>query len=188
MNQILSETIIGNVIANKASQPWLIYEGLSILARNAQRKKRQKGRSETTHRRSRSEPIIQTVPSPPSNPIYGFLFTLFHWGFLVYSSIRLLVTTLASASSFPPRAPPSKGHLTTGDNPPDDAVPRDGSPVISGSPAKAPVADFRIWACAANLIDLRGRMPWLSGAISMMQLGLLEGPGRIAGLDGVVDR
>lgn len=58
----------------------------------------------------------------------------------------------------------------------------------SGAPAKAPVADFRMWACAANLIDLRARMPWLDGAISMMQLGLLEGPGQIAGLDGVVDR
>lgn len=188
MNQILSETIIGNVIANKASQPWLIYEGLSILARNAQRKKRQKGRSETTHRRSRSEPIIQTAPPPPTNPISGFLFSLLHWAFLAYSSIRLLVTTLASASSFPPRAPPPKGHLTSGDGPSDDAGPRDGSPVSSGAPSKAPVADFRIWACAANLIDLRVRMPWLGGAFSMMQLGLLEGPGRIAGLDGVVDR
>lgn len=188
VNQILAETIIGNIIANKASQPWLIYEGLSILARNAQRKKRQKGRSETAHRRSRSEPTVQPAALPPSNRIYGLLFSLLHWAFLAYAFIRLLVTTLASASSFPPRAPLPSDHLTSGDGPSDDAGPRDGSPVSPGAPAKAPVADFRIWACAASLIDLRARMPWLGGAISMMQLGLLEGPGRIAGLDGVVDR
>ena len=181
---ILSETIIGSVIAGKASQPWLIWEGLSILARNAPGRKKPK-RSGSSHLRSRSELIAQSAA--PASFFHRLLFSALHWVFLGYAAIRLLVTTLASASSFPRRAG-GKAHLANGDGGADDAS-ADGSLLVEdGPPDKVPVVDYRVWACAANLVDLRGRMPWLSGAISMVQLGLLEGPGRIAGLDGVVDR
>jgi splicing suppressor protein 51 len=47
---------------------------------------------------------------------------------------------------------------------------------------------FMIWSCTSNLIQLDARMPWLSGAASMLQLALLKGPGRIASLNGRMDR
>lgn len=184
---ILSDTIIGNIIANKASQPWLVWEGLSILARNASgHKKRHKGRGSPSHRRSRSEPSVQ--PAAPTPFLQGLLFSVLHWVFLGYAAVRLLVTTLASASSFPRRAVGGKAHPTSGDDTAGDTSVEGGSLVEDDGPSKVPVVEFRMWACAANLVDLRSRMPWLSGATSMMQLGLLEGPGRIADLDGVIDR
>ncbi|SPO01113.1 related to MSS51 protein [Cephalotrichum gorgonifer] len=207
VGQILSETIIGNVIANKAAQPWLLYEGLSILARNvSEARKGEQGRrgdpGKSSHRRSRSE-LNSSSPSTPQPvaPLSSFahrlLISALHWMFLAYALVRLLVTTLASASSFPRRTGRSsgsgsggdigeKGYMTSGAGAGDTSL--GGSSLVEDGPLKVPVVDFRVWACIANLIDLRSRMPWLSGGISMVQLGLLEGPGRIASLDGALDR
>ena len=187
---ILSETIIANIVANKASQPWLIWEGLSILARNASgRKKPSKGRA-SSHRPSRSKlsPSQPASPASPTSRLHGLLFSALHWIFLGYAFVRLLVTTLASASSFPRRVPLGKGHLMSGDGARDDTSLNGSSLAEDGAPSKVPVIDYRIWGCVANLVDLRARMPWLSGAFSLMQFGLLEGPGRIANLDGAIDR
>ena len=184
---ILSDAVIGNIIANKASQPWLIWEGLLILARNASgRKNRHKGRGSPSHGRNRSEPSVQ--PAAPTPFLHGLLFSVLHWAFLGYAALRLLITTLASASSFPRRAVGGKVHPMGGDDTGGNTSLDSSSVVEDDGPSKIAVVEFRMWACAANLVDLRSRMPWLSGAISMMQLGLLEGPGRIADLDGVIDR
>ena len=185
---ILSETIIGNIVAGKACQPWLLWEGLSILARNAsgRKKLRNGGRGSPSRRGSRSEASVQ--PQAQTSRLHGLLFTALHWVFLAYAAVRVLATVLASASSFPRRAAGGKGQLTGGDDAKEDTSLDSSSLVGDRGSSKVPVLDFRMWACAANLVDLRSRMPWLSGAISMVQLGLLEGPGRIADLDGVIDR
>jgi splicing suppressor protein 51 len=38
------------------------------------------------------------------------------------------------------------------------------------------------------LLELSLRMPWLDGFLSLLQYGAVNGPGRIAGHDGPVDR
>ncbi|PKS10269.1 hypothetical protein jhhlp_002019 [Lomentospora prolificans] len=181
VGEILSETIIGNVIANKASQPWLLWEGLSILARNiTAAKKRRKKRDD-------ARPSSASAGQGFSLP--GLFFSALHWIFLAYTSIRFLVTTLATASSFPRRAGrdlSEKGDLTshdTADNTstPDTALADDGQ-------AKVPFVDFKIWSCISNLLELQSRMPWLAGSVAMLQLGLLEGPGRIGNVDRIMDR
>ncbi|KEZ42610.1 hypothetical protein SAPIO_CDS5851 [Scedosporium apiospermum] len=185
VGEILSETIIGNVIANKASQPWLIWEGLAILARNITEGKRRRPK-----RRDNDQPSSASAGRGFS--AQGLLSSVIHWMFLAFVSIQFLVTTLVTASSFPRRGGRSfseNGDLTSQSSPdytstPDASSLEKGDPVTS---AKVPLVDFRIWPCIANLIELQSRMPWLAGTLSMLQLGLLDGPGRIGDVDRTMD-
>ncbi|RYO81323.1 hypothetical protein DL766_006587 [Monosporascus sp. MC13-8B] len=105
VGEILSELVIGNLIANKISEPWLIWEGLIILTRHTKKSY-----------------------DPPTS-------------------------------------------LET-----------------QRGPVKVPIAEFYIWSCVANLLELDVRMPWLTGALSMGQWAATRGPGKLASLNGGLDR
>ncbi|KAF4886851.1 PXA domain protein 1 [Colletotrichum fructicola] len=188
VGQIFSELIIGNVLANRLSQPWLIYECLIILTRVLERK---------------SEPIEEDVaeavqagsaaplprPARCSWSIQGVFWSFVHWCFLSFAMIRLLVSTLAMSSSLPPRADVAydEKHELTGqlsDSKTPDAL----TGLDEAQPVKTPIFAFKLWTCISDLIELDARMPWLSGTLSMLQLGAMKGPGRVAALNGPMDR
>ena len=231
VSQIFSELIIGNIIANRASQPWLIWEGLSILAgviRRRGRPSRDPGGVSAT-----STSFPPPPPPPPKSPsssaptasgrvrgkanvsgqegrlgvsLQRILLTMLHWVLLAFSTLRILITTVAMSSGLPRRTagrfttdksnetttshkPKEKGPLLTGHN--------DGSERTNGEtrnsddarqPVKVPILSFRIWGCISNLAELELRMPWLAGAMAMLQLAATRGPGQIGGLDGIIDR
>ncbi|KAH8737941.1 PXA domain-containing protein [Ilyonectria robusta] len=185
VEQIFSELIIGNVIANKASQPWLLYEGICITARVLQEKKT---KSEcTTAANTQPSDARLEVKGGRRWSIRGLFLGLIQLGMLLVGSIRLITMTLVMASSLPPRATPfdEKGVVTDCGNAKDDKSLSGGGPSAF---VKAPVLSFRIWACLGNLVEMGSRMPWLDGFLSLLQLGAVHGPGRMAGLDGPVDR
>ncbi|KPM37299.1 hypothetical protein AK830_g9272 [Neonectria ditissima] len=183
VEQIFSELIIGNVIANKASQPWLLYEGICITARVLQ------------ERWTKPESTTATSTQPSDSKLEakggrgwsmrGVFLGLIQLGMLLVGSIRFITMTLAMASSLPPRTTPleEKG-VVTDDDKVDKRAPGHGPSTF----VKAPVVTFQIWTCLGNLIEMSSRMPWLGGFLSLLQLGALKGPGRMAGLDGPVDR
>jgi splicing suppressor protein 51 len=176
VSQILSELVIGNIIANKASQPWLLFEGLSILAKMIQEEPRVKVAG-----RAGSKPTMRNHSCRNAGGLAQsvFLSTL-RWIFLIFAAIRFFVTSLVMSSSLPSRqGRGSKGRpqLTSHSTKLDDT-----------DVDKVPVVSFRIWTCASNLIEMEKRMPWLVASLSMLQLGLLSGPGRIANPDGIIDR
>lgn len=182
VGQIFSELIIGNVIGNKAAQPWLLFEGICILARVLEEKK-----VKTAQRIvSSSQPRSLGVPSEKRRAwsVQGFFLSIIQLAFIFLSSIRLLVGMIAMSSSLPPRTAPAEEKAR--------AMPesRPGSRGQHGTAtaAKVPVLEFRAWRCVGNLIELRSRMPWLSGFLSLLQFGATHGPGRVAGLDGTLDR
>ncbi|KAJ0324177.1 hypothetical protein COL5a_007842 [Colletotrichum fioriniae] len=189
VGQIFSELIVGNVLANRLSQPWLIYEIFIILTRLLDRKASEpieEGVAEALQAGSTS-----ALPRPVrrSWSIQGAFWSLVQWSFLAFSTIRFLVVTLAMSSSLPPR---SDGELNEKDqvtgqishskmlNPPASSN--------EVQPVKTPIAAFKLWSCVADLIEMDSRMPWLSGIMSLFQLGAMSGPGRIAGLNGAMDR
>ncbi|KAK0369293.1 PXA domain-containing protein [Colletotrichum limetticola] len=189
VGQIFSELIIGNVLANRLSQPWLIYEIFIILTRVLDRKASEpieEGVAEALQAGSTS-----ALPRPVrrSWSIQGAFWSLVQWSFLAFSTVRFLVITLAMSSSLPPRL---DGELNEKDqvtgqishsktlNPPASSN--------EGQPVKTPIAAFKLWSCVADLIEMDSRMPWLSGIMSLFQLGAMSGPGRIAGLNGAMDR
>lgn len=182
VGQIFSELIIGNVIANKASQPWLLYEAICISARVIQEKKIK---------------AVQTIDPVASSldvniPVKGrrgwsaqaiFLFII-QLGIMLVGTIRFIALTLVMTASLPPRSSTDDKGVVTDHEKAESltSVPK----VVPIT--KAPIMAFRIWSCIGNWIELKSRMPWLDGFLSLLQLGVIRGPGRIAGLDGPVDR
>jgi splicing suppressor protein 51 len=198
VGQIFSELIIGNQVANKISEPWLILEILIILTRLVNRQ-RTAGTSEhdgsteaNPHDalRGRDSIKVKAARSPRGWSIDQIFWSLVQWGFLAVTSIRLLITTIVLSPSLPPRSTPilvrrreSTGHYDSEKsyNPPAGFE-------AQSPPVKVPIIDFNLWPCIANLLETDARMPWLAGVLSMVQWGAMRGPGRVAGYNGIIDR
>lgn len=191
VGQILSELIIGNAVANRLSEPWLIWELLIIASRTAS------GRRKTTEDDGRRLGNPSTSASPGRRilaSVQALCWTLLQWCFLAVSFIRTVFAILLASGSLPPRTSHgvSSSHKSTtrhgikpltttglGGSPSTNAGPR---------PSKTPVLAFRSWSAISNLAEMDRRMPWLCGASSMLQWIAVMGPGRIAGVDGKLDR
>lgn len=189
VEQILSELIIGNVIAGKASQPWLLYEAICIAAKSLDE---QKARAKTriVSGKDQSSPLLsdlgQDADKSPKWTVQGVFVLAIHLGILLFNAVRFMVVTLADSISLPPR---TALHLdeeaaddVQNDKPP--SPPTDTNLTL----AKVPVLAFKLWVCFGNLIELEDRKPWLGGFISLLQTAAVNGPWRIAGLDGPLDR
>ncbi|KAJ9150816.1 PXA domain-containing protein [Pleurostoma richardsiae] len=178
VGQIFSELIIVGNIAKKAAEPWLIWEGLTILAGTIQRR-----RSQTTERQHG----IVTLPVR-SRPTAGwslqhFFWTLLQWLFLLCTLIRASIITIVTSQSLPRRTGPATGRKETATGL------RDGVKSTSQpGPVKRPVLAFRVGPALSNLIEMDLRMPWLCGSLSMLQWLAIAGPGHIGGVDGFLDR
>ncbi|KAJ4268668.1 hypothetical protein NW762_002735 [Fusarium torreyae] len=183
VEQIFSELIIGNIIANKASQPWLLYEGICITARVLQQKKDQGTVAPETQDGS-SEPKVE-VKGRRVWSVRSMFLGVIQLGMLVVGSLRFISTAIVMASSLPPRTTPIEEKEALMDHDKRSSIPS--SPKTSDY-TKAPVLSCRVWTCLGNLLELSLRMPWLDGFLSLLQYGVVNGPGRIAGHDGPVDR
>ncbi|KAF7549584.1 hypothetical protein G7046_g8306 [Stylonectria norvegica] len=183
VGQIFSELIIGNVIANKAAQPWLLYEGICIAARVLQEKRSQA--AQTVVPDTQPSDLNITVKGRHDWSARAIFLSVIQLGILLIGTVRFLTLTLVMAMSLPPR------FATVEDKA--DAIAHKAPETQASKPTttsvdKAPVLSFRIWSCVGNLLETSSRMPWLDGFLSLLQVGAVRGPGQIAGLDGPVDR
>ncbi|KAL7789914.1 PXA domain-containing protein [Trichoderma ceciliae] len=190
VEQILSELIIGNLIAGKASQPWLLYEAICITARSLhEQKARTRARivSGTDQPSPSSSGLIQDAEKSQKWTAQGVFVLIIHLGILFFNAVRFMAGTLADSISLPPR---TALHLDeeAADHAHDDKQPPRPPTDTNITQAKVPVLSFRLWSCFGNLIELEERKPWLGGFISLLQTAAINGPWRIAGLDGPLDR
>lgn len=191
VGEILSELVIGNLLANKVSEPWLIWEGLIILTRLVHKRAVP---DDSSLDAPRTDPLsdpnrIQQASSRRAWSIHQVFWSLVHWGFVAVHLIRLFVSAVILSRSLPPRSSAFARHVDSiglgytekSYDPPTniDTRPR---------PMKAPIADFTVWSCLANLLEIDVRMPWLTGALSMGQWAAMRGPGKLAGFNGSLDR
>ncbi|KAL7950462.1 PXA domain-containing protein [Trichoderma barbatum] len=188
VEQIFSELIIGNVIAGKASQPWLLYEAICITARSlGEQKDRTKARivSGKDQPSPSSSDLGQDAAKSQMWTAQGVFVLIIHLGILFFNAFRFMAGTLADSISLPPR---TALHLDeeAADDAPNDKQPPPSTDTNLG--AKVPILSFRLWACLGNLIELEERKPWLGGFISLLQTAAINGPWRIAGLNGPLDR
>lgn len=171
VGQIFSELIVGNIIAGKASQPWLLYESICIAGRVLGEKK-----TRATQR------MVSGRHTPPVNSkgktermkwsAQAIFLTIVHFAVVIFSSARLFITTLVASSSLPLRQ--TAVGLSN-----DDQI---------GKPIKVPILGFKAWQCVGNLIQLDARMPWLSGFLSLVQYQAVHGPGKLVGFNSPLDR
>lgn len=170
VEQIFSELIIGNVVINKASQPWLLYEGICIIARVLQQKKAgpKDGAAISMIGRRRRQWSMQSV-----------LFSVISCITLLVTSLRLCFKSLIAASSLPTRS----RNTDTASNHADGK-----RPARNAARPAVPVIEFRFWTCLGTVTELNSRMPWLHGMLSLIQYGVVYGPWQIAAVDGLLDR
>ena len=195
VGQIFSEMIMGGAIGGKASEPWLLWEGFTKVTEVIQEKLHNKSSAQVGHNRSPSssaDPANIVISGRSSKgwrigqSIQNAFWLVLQYIFLTLTAARFLVVTVASSTHLPSRVAPAM--KLTG------SVPLEGeaeSPRLARSrvyPTKQPILKMKIWSCAAALIDLGIRMPWLSASISMLQWVAVTGPGEVGNTDGVVDK
>lgn len=185
VGQILSELIIGNAVANRLSEPWLILELLIIASRTAARRKATED-DDRLGKPSNESPGGRKVLLA----LQGLFWTILQWGFLAVSFIRTAFTILLASGSLPSRCSEGEGshQEATGHKSNQQAAGRTRSPNTGRTPSKTPVLAFRAWSAVSNLAEMDTRMPWLCSTFSMAQWIAIMGPGRIAGVDSKLDR
>ncbi|KAG8166144.1 hypothetical protein KVR01_004696 [Diaporthe batatas] len=186
VGEILSEMIIGGVVAKKVSEPWMIWTGLTILSDVLERKQKDARRSRMTSGRSPGGQGARRLSIP------GLFWSLVHYVFAFTTLVRVLVMTLATSRNLPsrrrvwPLSTNESGRYGGGSA---RTKPGAQSPAeLSSGAAETPVLAFSIWTTISNWLEMDRRMPWLCGNLSMVQWLAIAGPGRVAGFDGVVDR
>lgn len=182
VGQIFSELIIGNAVANKLSEPWLIWELFIIVSRTVGRR---------TVGEGEKGPLVQprnaSLAERKGFSVQALFWTVIQWCFLAVTFVRAALAIVVTSGSLPPRTDGADSHKIQHDVGKEPLGPVS-SLQTDPRPSKTPLFAFRCWSAISNLIELNTRMPWLCGALSMMQWIGLTGPGRIAGLNGKLDR
>jgi hypothetical protein len=179
VGQIFSELIVANAVANKLSEPWMIYEMLIIVSRVVlERRAAKMGGAPAAGRTRRSL----------SASIQGIFWTFLQWCFLAVSCGRMLITILVASRSVPFRVSRGAGHHNDLANEKVGLKKEASWSETRSRPVKTPVLAFRCWAAASNLMEMEVRMPWLHGTLSLLQWMAMTGPGHAADVNGRLDR
>ena len=186
VGQVFSELIIGNIVANRLAEPWFIWEVLIILSGLIRRRAGDPSTQSTAQASTNSQPTI----ARRTLSLHGLFLPLLQWCFLAANLIRLLITMVVSSGSIPRRTHYGASHGNPVTRQKSGSLATDPAGLLEthAEPVKVPVLAFRMWPAISNLIEMDLRMPWLSGALSFLQWTAITGPGRIADVDGILDR
>ncbi len=211
VTEILAEMILGNGIAGKACEGWLLWECITRISEILQTKDIEEDQVQPkAHDRdqpftrlerfgllgSSTDDTLGSAQVLVANQrrhettglsISGFCWLVIQYAFLACTAARAVILTLATASALPLRS--TICEESPGDGLDQWHVPQGdtaSSRHLLGS--KRPIMSMKLWSCMAQLIELEVRMPWLSGFVSMFHRRALASPGRVGATDGVLDR
>ncbi len=204
---ILSDMIIGNGIGVKASEPWLLWEGIAKIIEVVQ--------EQISKTKTKPKDLVGIPPAqlgkPQDDKAPVAIHTKSSWRaqmrktfwlvlqhvFLALTTIRLIISTIATSSSLPTRIKPfikksnkqttASGHLQP---PPSPFSTRSFSSQMSTTKHNEtqPIVNMKIWPCVSSLLDLNVRLPWLCATLSFLQWGAVHGPGQLGGTDRIIDK
>jgi hypothetical protein len=196
---ILADMIIGNGIGGKAAEPWMIWEGIIkitevLQSQTAEGRAQGRGERETTDmgRKRTKEHGAETSGALTTLrwTVQKTFWLVLQYAFLAFTTIRLIILAISTASSLPARTSPFL--KVSSPSPAGDSLHAPASPYSAKSsptsPPKQPILAMKIWPCISDLLDLDIRMPWLHATISLLQWGALRGPGRLGATDGMIDK
>ena len=208
--EIFAEMILGNGISGKACEGWVLWEGITRIAEVLQTDDtKEKGvqpegpdGEQSLNRlerygllphqgtEARSGERLDTEQQRPKQPLASptaLFWTVVQYAFLAFTAARAVILCAATSSSLPSRYVTSE--QSSGQASDQLQMPQTKS-ATSKRPlgGKRPVVSMALWSCAAQVVELDVRMPWLSGFTSMLHRGALVGPGRVGETDGVLDR
>lgn len=208
--EIFAEMILGNGISGKACEGWVLWEGITRIAEVLQTDatKEKDSQSEGSNgeqsltRLERygllphegTEAISterldaeQQRPRHSLASTVGLFWAVVQYAFMAFTAARAVILCIATSSSLPSRyvtSEQSSGQALGQLQMPQTETTTSRRPLG----AKRPVVSMALWSCAAQVVELDSRMPWLSGFTSMLHRGALVGPGRVGETDGVLDR
>ena len=206
--------ILGNGISGKACEGWLLWEGITTIAKVLQHPSPEDEKPRP-HDDSSEQPLrrlerygllaelvgeqndsLQTMQNEKTGrrgipmAARGIFWLAVQYVFLAATALRAITMIVATSSSLPLRLPiatSAQSALEVGSRPsPFGAENQAEKRLLTSS--KRPLISMKMWSCASQIVEIEKRMPWLSGFISMLQWGALNGPGRVGNVDGVLDR
>lgn len=201
VGQIFSEMIMGGTIGGKASEPWLLWEGIAKATEVIKDKLHNKSNTQLGSGRPPTHSVDPATSDKSARSsenwrvglsIQKIFWAMLQYVFLTLTAARFLVAALASSTHLPSRVAPAT--KLTGSKAAEDEVEapsvadRSTAPNSRCSPSKQPILKMKIWSCASALLDLSVRMPWLGAAISMLQWAAITGPGEVGNTDGMIDK
>lgn len=208
--EIFAEMILGSGISGKACEGWVLWEGITSIAEVLQtddgkkkdsqsdevngeqsltrlerygllphqgaeaRSKEQLDGEEQSHKQARSD-------------MSGLFWTVVQYAFMAFTAARAAMLCLATCSSLPSRFATSEQSSDQGSGQLEMAQTETASSKRPAG-AKRAVVSMALWSCAAQIVELDMRMPWLAGFMSMAHRGAVAGPGRVGETDGALDR
>ncbi|CAK7223480.1 hypothetical protein SEUCBS140593_005250 [Sporothrix eucalyptigena] len=215
VSQIFAELLVGNVLANRVAEPWMMYEIVGLVAKIVREKMNGDDDKDpkTVAKRKRAAARLQRQSSTKqgwlATTVGPVFWSVLKIGFALFASLRFLVTSITLSRSLPLRgiivkseakdglkalkekdtkAPESNGFLDVKVAPSSASVYSVATSVAGTDEPVVPVLAFSVWSTVSNIVQLDVRMPWLYGGLSMLQWLAMAGPWRIAALNGPLDR
>lgn len=201
---VMADTILGNGIGGKASEGWLLYDGIIKLVENGKSKAETtaRGAGPGTDTRSRLEGFGLVPPKEGDRDgsnnvirvgIWSTLSDAFwriaQYCYITLVAIRFFLLGLFAAASAPPRDRSAtdnrmmnKSHYV--------ALPIAASVEAPSSAAgQRPVLTFSILGLVSQLLELPCRMPWTYGLFSLVQWHLVSGVLlQVGATNGILDK
>ena len=196
VTEIFSELIVHKAVLGRASEPWLLWEGITKvmrlrlgpprdLATSPTSRLEQFGLLTTAGITKEDVPHIRAGTVDAAISAFWFVVrcTLLAW---TYSSV--LVMTLVHASSLPPRSNRVSREVEASDKARLVADGHADGPPTAALTEERPIVSMRVWSCVEQITSLQRRMPWLTGGLSLLQWLSLCGPGPICRTNSTLDR
>ncbi len=203
VSEVLAEMMIRNALCEKASQSWLVWEGISkslnVLRPGPTLHSSNSNQPPSVSRLERygltSDHTVLNRTSHSASPAdmlqrlsqsLGTFLQAIAWTF---AAARLAAMTMMRASSVPARSLySSESNVDTQL----DAIgivhsidPND--PTVASHHIR-PILTMRAWTCVSTLSGIEQRMPWLVGIISLLRWAAIHALGRLGAANGILDR
>jgi hypothetical protein len=201
ITEIFADMIIRDGVCGKASEPWLIWEGVTRAVSPARRQVPHGQPTPSVPALQGSANENQSVSQFSEIKARWDLVVLTFWSVVqtfttLIQILRSLTATITQAATLPARshyAPSTKEQLPIKNQ--TRALPRgtNGELLTESSTElddqyKRPIISMSMWTCGSRLLALEQRMPWLTGLLSLLHWFAILGPGRVCEFDSRLDR
>lgn len=201
--EIFSEMMIGGGVSNKVCEPWMLWEAVEKIAevlrpRVMEHDAAPRGSETAAKATSRLEQFgllgagdgeaVAQPRKPRSDGWAGWwaigdlsslFWTLCQYAFLAFTALRAMFAALAASPSLAERSTVVSSPMEGSRQSLEAAAPGD---------EPWPILSMSAWTCAAQLLELNARMPWLAGVVSLLHWGAVSGPARVGCTNGPLDR
>ena len=192
VTDVIADMILGTGVGGKASEAWLIYDGLvKVLERGRPRAViRTSGVGLETDTRSQLERfglVVSKEKKARTNAYKawsGAFWRIAQYCYMTFVAMRFALFGLLAASSAPRRDEAAVKKVTKGDG--------STAPIAAGveappSAGKRPLLTYSIFGVLSQLLELPRRMPWTHGFINLVQWQLTYGVLQVGATNGLLD-